>query len=65
MTNEQARALEKEYNELANHGRNMYAELLVMGTRCNEILYQLKDANVSFDEIALLFGCELQIEDIE
>jgi len=65
MTNEQARALEKEYNELTKSGRVLYEQLERMTTRCNAILEQVREANVEFDEIALLFGSELEIEDIE
>jgi hypothetical protein len=33
-----------------------------MADRCNEILKTLRDAKVGFDEIALIFGSELQID---
>ena len=62
MTNDQAREFEREYNELTKSGRVLYEQLETMTTRCNEILEQVREANVEFDEIALLFGCELQIE---
>lgn len=62
MTNDQAREYEREYNELTKLGRDLYKQLETMTERCNAILDQVKDANVSFDEIALLFGCELQID---
>ena len=61
MTNDQAREFEREYNELTKSGRVLYEQLETMTTRCNEILEQVREANVEFDEIALLFGCELQI----
>ena len=62
MTNDKAREFEREYNELVKSGRVLYEQLETMTTRCNEILEQVREANVEFDEIALLFGCELQIE---
>jgi hypothetical protein len=62
MTNDQAREFEREYNELTKSGRVLYEQLETMTKRCNAILEQVREANVQFDEIALLFGCELQIE---
>lgn len=62
MTNNEAREFEREYNELVKSGKVLYEQLETMTTRCNEILEQVREANVEFDEIALLFGCELQIE---
>jgi uncharacterized membrane protein YcaP (DUF421 family) len=62
MTNDQAREFEREYNELVKSGRVLYEQLERTTTRCNAILEQVREANVGFDEIALLFGCELQIE---
>lgn len=62
MTNDQAREFEREYNELTRLGRDLYKQLETMTERCNEILDQVRDANVRFDEIALMFGCELQID---
>lgn len=62
MTNNEAREFEREYNELVKSGRVLYEQLETMTTRCNAILEQVREANVEFDEIALLFGCELQIE---
>ena len=57
-----AKALEAEFNEIAAKGRDLWTQIEPMGERCKQILMQLKEANVSFDEIALLFGSELQIE---
>ena len=62
MTNNEAREFEREYNELVKSGKVLYEQLERMTKRCNEILEQVREANVEFDEIALLFGCELQIE---
>ena len=62
MTNDEAREFEREYNELTKSGRVLYEQLERMTSRCNEILDQVRGANVGFDEIALLFGCELQID---
>ena len=33
-----------------------------MADRCNAILKELRDAKVPFDEIALIFGGELEVE---
>ena len=62
MTNDQAREFEREYNELVKSGRVLYEQLERTTKRCNAILEQVREANVEFDEISLLFGCELQIE---
>ena len=62
MTNDQAREFELEYNALVKSGRVLYEQIERTTKRCNEILEQVREANVGFDEIALLFGCELQIE---
>jgi hypothetical protein len=62
MTNDQAREFEREYNELVKSGSDLYKQLETMTKRCNAILEQVREANAQFDEIALLFGCELQIE---
>ena len=62
MTNNEAREFEREYNELVKSGKVLYEQLERLTKRCNEILEQVREANVEFDEIALLFGCELQIE---
>jgi hypothetical protein len=62
MTNDEAREFEREYNELVKSGTVLYKQLETMTKRCNAILEQVREANVQFDEIALLFGCELKIE---
>jgi len=59
----QAKELEKEYNELASKGREMYLSLEIMSNRCNQILTELKESNFTFDELALLFGSELIIDE--
>jgi hypothetical protein len=59
----QAKELEKEYNELASKGTEMYSSLEIMGNRCNQILTELKESNFTFDELALLFGSELIIDE--
>jgi len=40
----------------------LWDQLQPLADRCNEILKILRDNNVEFDEIALLFGGELQVE---
>jgi DNA anti-recombination protein RmuC len=62
MKNGQARALEKEYNEIVEKGRKLWEEIQPMADRCNAILEELRDAKVPFDEIALIFGNELEVE---
>ena len=62
MTNDQAREFEREYNDLVKSGSVLYKQLESMTKRCNAILEQVREENVQFDEIALLFGCELQLE---
>ncbi len=62
MKNGQARALEKEYNETVDKGRKLWEEIQPMAARCNAILKELRDAKVPFDEIALIFGGELEVD---
>ena len=62
MKIKEAKALEKEYNEIAEQGRDLWEKIEPLGKRCSEILKTLKQENVEFDEIALLFGSDLQIE---
>lgn len=59
MKNKEARELEKEYNELLIKGRDLWQQIEPVGNRCNEILKTLRNANVPFDEIALIFGGDL------
>jgi len=62
MKNKEARALEKEYNETIERGRELWEQIVPMSDRCNAIIKELRDAKVPFDEIALLFGSELQLD---
>lgn len=62
MKNKEARALEKEYNETIERGRELWKQIVPMSDRCNAIIKELRDAKVPFDEIALLFGSELQLD---
>ena len=62
MKNKEAKALEKEYNEIIVKGRELWEQIEPMADRCNAILKELRDAEVPFDEIALIFGSELQVE---
>ena len=62
MKNKEIKALEKEYNDTVDQGRALWDQLQPLADRCNEILKILRDNNVEFDEIALLFGGELQVE---
>lgn len=62
MKIKEARALEREYNETVERGRKLWEEITPMADRCNQILKTLRDAKVEFDEIALIFGSELQID---
>lgn len=62
MKNKEAKALEKEYNETVEKGRELWDQIVPLANRCNEILKILRDEKVGFDEIALIFGGELDIE---
>lgn len=62
MKNKEIKALEKEYNDTVDQGSALWDQLQPLADRCNEILKILRDNNVEFDEIALLFGGELQVE---
>ena len=62
MKNKEAKALEKEYNETVEKGRELWDQIVPLANRCNEILKILRDEKVEFDEIALIFGGELDIE---
>jgi hypothetical protein len=62
MKNKEAKALEKEYNETIERGRELWAQIEPMADRCNAILEELRNAKVQFDEIALIFGGELQLD---
>ena len=62
MKIKEAKALEKEYNEITEQGRDLWDKIEPLGKRCQEILNVLKQEEVPFDEIALLFGSELQID---
>ena len=58
----EARKLEQEYNDIVVKGRELWKQIEPLGKRCNEILQKLRKAGVEFDEIALMFGGELEIE---
>jgi hypothetical protein len=62
MKNKEIKALEKEYNETVEKGRELWDQLIPMANRCNEIIKILRDNKIEFDEIALIFGGELEIE---
>lgn len=62
MKNKEIKALEKEYNETVEKGRELWDQLMPMANRCNEIIKILRDNKIEFDEIALIFGGELEIE---
>lgn len=62
MTNGEARALEREYNQIVEKGRVLWAEAVAMAKRCNEIQEIFKANDVPYDEVALLFGAEMEIE---
>jgi len=62
MKVKEARELEREYNEIVERGRKLWEEIEPMAARCNAITEKLRLHKVNFDEIALLFGGELQID---
>jgi hypothetical protein len=62
MTNGEARALEREFNETVAKGRVLWEEATRLEGRCNAIRDELDAAGVEYDKIALVFGAELQLE---
>ena len=62
MTNGEARALEREFNEVVAKGRVLWEQATELANRCNAIREELDAAGVEYDQIALLFGAELQID---
>lgn len=62
MTNGEARALEREFNATVAEGRELWAKATNLAERCNWIRERLDAAGVEYDQIALLFGAELQLD---
>lgn len=62
MTNGEARALEREFNETVAKGRVLWEEATKLADRCNAIREELDAAGVEYDQIALLFGAELDLD---
>lgn len=62
MTNGEARALEREFNETVAKGRVLWEEATMLANRCDAIRKELDAAGVEYDPIALLFGAELQLD---
>lgn len=62
MTNGEARALAQEFNEIVTKGRVLWEEASKMAERCDAIRAELDAAGVSYDQIALLFGAELELD---
>lgn len=62
MTNGEARALEREFNETVAKGCVLWKEATKLADRCNAIREQLDAAGVEYDQIALLFGGELELD---
>ena len=62
MTNGEARALEREFNETVAKGRVLWEEATRLADRCNAIRAELDAAGVEYDQIALLFGAELDLD---
>lgn len=62
MTNGEARALEREFNETVAKGRVLWEEATKLADRCNAIRAELDAAGVEYDQIALLFGAELDLD---
>ena len=58
----EARALAREFNEIVERGRVLWEQAKVLCDRCNDIREALDAEGVQYDEIALLFGGELDIE---
>ncbi len=62
MTNGEARTLEREFNETVAKGRVLWEEATRLADRCNAIRAELDAAGVEYDQIALLFGAELELD---
>jgi len=62
MKNKEAKELANEYNETLVRGRELWAEMQPLAKRCSDIINTLRDNKVRFDEIALIFGGELEID---
>lgn len=62
MTNGEARALEREFNEIVAKGRVLWEEASALAKRCSHIRDRLDAEGVEYDQIALLFGAELQLD---
>lgn len=58
----EAKALAAEYNSLVASGRVLWEQATELANRCNAIRNALNEAGVEYDEIALLFGGELDID---
>lgn len=62
MTNSEARALEREFNQIIAEGRVLWEKATALANRCTAIREELDAAGVEYDQIALLFGAELQLD---
>lgn len=62
MTNGEARALEREFNATVAKGRVLWEQASELANRCNAIRAELDAAGVEYDQIALLFGGELELD---
>ena len=62
MTNGEARALEREFNETVAKGRVLWEEATRLADRCNAIRDELDAAGVDYDKIALIFGADLDLD---
>lgn len=58
----EAKALAAEYNSLVASGRVLWDQAKELAKRCHAIRNALDAAGVEYDQIALLFGGELDID---
>ena len=58
----EAKALAAEFNSLVASGRVLWEQATQIANRCNAIRDALDAAGVEYDQIALLFGGELDID---
>ena len=58
----EAKALAAEYNSLVASGRVLWDQATELANRCNAIRNALDAAGIEYDQIALLFGGELDID---
>ena len=62
MTNGEARALAQQFNDIVARGRVLWEQATKLADEAHAIRGQLDAAGVEYDQIALLFGGELEVD---